>query len=278
MGNNLAVMDGGNQVAAPVNSAPTWSEDDIKLIQDTVAKDTTSSEFKLFLYTASKYQLDPLIKQIWCVKYKNNAAQIFTGRDGFLSIAHRSGKFNGMDSGVRQEGKEIIGWCKVYRNDMDHPFYVEVALSEYSTGQNLWNKKPRTMIQKVAESQALRRAFDISGLYSPEEIDTAEQQHEIKQEINFATQPQLSKIFALANELGFSPENMKSTIHTKYGVNSSKEMTKQQAHELIDEMTALKEARQAAAEPVQGELIPPDEPNTAFNEAYNEMFPDDEEL
>jgi len=30
------------------------------------------------------------------------------------------------------------------------------------------------MIQKVAEAQCLRRAFSISGLYSPEEIDTGD--------------------------------------------------------------------------------------------------------
>jgi len=57
---------------------------------------------------------------------------------------------------------------------MSHPIEVEVYASEYSTGKNLWRDKPRTMIQKVAEAHALRRAFSISGLYSPEEIDTGD--------------------------------------------------------------------------------------------------------
>ena len=57
---------------------------------------------------------------------------------------------------------------------MSHPFEVRVYASEYSTGKNLWKDKPRTMIQKVAEAQCLRRAFSISGLYSPEEIDTGD--------------------------------------------------------------------------------------------------------
>jgi len=57
---------------------------------------------------------------------------------------------------------------------MSHPFEVEVYASEYSTGKNLWRDKPRTMIQKVAEAHALRRAFSISGLYAPEEIDTGD--------------------------------------------------------------------------------------------------------
>jgi hypothetical protein len=61
---------------------------------------------------------------------------------------------------------------------MSHPFYVEVYLKEYlkpqSPGQKPgpWQTMPRVMIQKVAESSALRRAFSVSGLYCPEEIDT----------------------------------------------------------------------------------------------------------
>jgi hypothetical protein len=123
---------------------------------------------------AKTYQLDPFAKQIWAVKYGNNPAAIFCGRDGFLAIAHRSGKFDGMESGTRKDGDDLVGWCRVYRKDMSRPFEVEVSLSEYSTGKNLWQTKPKTMIVKVAESHALRRAFGISGLYAPEEIDTGD--------------------------------------------------------------------------------------------------------
>jgi hypothetical protein len=54
------------------------------------------------------------------------------------------------------------GGAEVWRKDMSHPFEVRVYASEYSTGKNLWKDKPRTMIQKVAEAQCLRRAFSIS--------------------------------------------------------------------------------------------------------------------
>lgn len=164
---------------SPATANQLWTAEDRRLIQETVAKGTTESEFKLFLYTAAKYQLDPLVKQVWCVKYDaKSPAQIFCGRDGFLSIAHRSGQFDGMESGTKMIDGELYGWCTVYRKDMDHPFTVEVPLSEYNTGRNLWKDKPRTMIQKVAESQALRRAFDISGIYSPEEFEPEQQPQE----------------------------------------------------------------------------------------------------
>ena len=152
-----------------------YNQQQIQLVRDMCARDCTDNEFLLLMQLAKTYQLDPFAKQIWAVKYGNNPAAIFAGRDGFLAIAHRSGKFDGMESGTRQdESGDLIGWCKVYRKDMAHPFEVAVPLAEYSTGKNLWQSKPKTMIIKVAESHALRRAFGISGLYSPEEIDTGD--------------------------------------------------------------------------------------------------------
>lgn len=152
----------------------SYSADELQLIRDVCARDCTENEFKLLIQLAKTYKLDPFSRQIWAVKYGQNPAQIFCGRDGYLAIAHRSGQFDGMESGTRTEDGELVGWCRVYRRDMSHPFEVEVYASEYSTGRNLWKDKPRTMIQKVAEAQCLRRAFSISGLYSPEEIDTGD--------------------------------------------------------------------------------------------------------
>lgn len=167
MGQNEAALQRIEQ--API--APIWTEEDKRLIKETVARGTTDSEFKLFLYTAAKYNLDPLVKQVWCVKYDKSPAAIFTGRDGFLSIAHRSGQFDGMQTeALREEGKLIGAKCTVWRKDMSHPFIVDVPLKEYNTGRSNWAKMPETMIKKVAESQCLRRAFDVSGIYAPEEF------------------------------------------------------------------------------------------------------------
>ena len=162
----------------PATTAPaapaTYDPEKLRLIRDMFAKGANDNEFGVMVELARKYQLDPFARQIWLVKYGDSPAQIFCGRDGYLAIAHRSGQFDGIQSGSRIEDNELIGWCRVYRKDMSHPIEVEVYASEYSTGKNLWRDKPRTMIQKVAEAHALRRAFSISGLYSPEEIDTGD--------------------------------------------------------------------------------------------------------
>jgi len=161
-----------------MNPVQTWSEDEIVLIRNTIARNCTEPEFKLLMYLAKTYGLDPLAKQIWAVKRNDNSpALIFAGRDGFLAIAHHSGKFDGMRSGVKYEGegkdrKPVSAWCEIWRKDMSHSFMTEVPFSEYNTGVSVWKTNPSAMILKVAEAVCLRKAFVISGIYSPEEIDT----------------------------------------------------------------------------------------------------------
>ena len=176
-----------------INESP-WSKEQIELIKRTVAKGASDDELKLFLHLASRYDLDPLTRQIWFIKYGDDA-HIFTGRDGFLHIAHRSGAFHGMNTTLREEPvpfeikffnkrdkrwealkkpSQFVAVCTVFRKDMKQPFKCEVWESEYSTGQGLWPTKRRVMIQKVAEASTLRRAFDISGLYLPEEVSENE--------------------------------------------------------------------------------------------------------
>jgi phage recombination protein Bet len=151
-----------------------FSANEIALIKNIAAPKCTDDEFKLLLYQARTYNLDPLLKQIWAVKYTDSKpASIFAGRDGFLAIAHRSGVFDGMESGFRQEGTNVIGWAKVYRKDMSRPFSVEVNMKEYNRNQGTWLTHGTTMIVKVAEAQALRKAFQISGIYSPDEMPEA---------------------------------------------------------------------------------------------------------
>lgn len=177
-----------------------YDQPSMDLIRQTYAKDATPAEFQLLLYMSRTYGLDILTKKIWCVKYGKSAAQIFAGRDGFLEIAHShsSKAFDGMNTTIEEVQKPFTVKCfkwegygenskkvffdktfdtqykartEVWRKDMTRPFIVEVWEEEYSTGMDNWEKKRRTMISKVSESQCLRKGFSISGLYAPEEIE-----------------------------------------------------------------------------------------------------------
>jgi hypothetical protein len=96
-------------------------------------------------------------------------------RDGLLTIAHRSGMFDGMQTefGYDKGGLLIYAETTIWNKSMKNPIKCRCFLREYSTGQNLWRTKPHVMIQKCSEATALRRAFNVSGVYIPEEMDEA---------------------------------------------------------------------------------------------------------
>lgn len=172
-----------------VKKESTWSEERIQLIKNTLAKDATPQEFRWFIEVAITYHLDPIKKQILLIKNKNNPyepATIMVSHAGMLHLAHESGKFAGMETYVittdgRQvltcEREEIEGAvCYVYRTDWQKPLIHAVSFSEYyrrmpQGKRNIWDEKPATMIKKVAEAGALRRAFDLGGLYTEDEMD-----------------------------------------------------------------------------------------------------------
>lgn len=74
-------------------------------------------------------------------------------------------------------------------------FTAEVYFDEYDGKRNLWTSKPRTMIAKVAEMHALRKAFpDIVKLYDESELEKAN----IKM---FQPQPQESVTISVGEEI-----------------------------------------------------------------------------
>jgi len=148
-----------------------WTKE-LRLVKELTAKQCSDNEFKLMVYTARLYGLNPLRKEIYAIKYYGAPAAIMVSRDGLLNIAHRSGQFGSMETTceVDEQGKPVSATCIVWRKDFDKPFKVIVYFEEFDQKQALWKTKPKTMIMKVAEAFALRRAFNISGVYSPEEF------------------------------------------------------------------------------------------------------------
>ena len=156
----------------------------------------TKQDMAFCMNTAYQFGLNPLLNQIYFVSRKSKVNNQWlekivpmVGRGGFLTIAHKSGKFAGVETTTEVkeiasfEGNEWItkrdltATSKVYRSDTERPFVVEVNYSEYVqtdySGKvtKFWREKPLTMLKKVAESQALRLAFDVSGIYIEEEIN-----------------------------------------------------------------------------------------------------------
>lgn len=187
-----------------------FSDHDLQIIKDTVAKNATDEELKLFLARCKTLGLNPLRPgQIFFQKYKNKntgdyyPGTIIVGRDGLRALAARTGKHRGTKTGTIKEGGKLTkGWAEVYRAGWDHPARVEVAFSEYNRNTDIWRDLPDTMIQKVAECAALRMAFpdELGGVYSEDErvVSEAEPKPEARsielQVENFTDRPEFESI------------------------------------------------------------------------------------
>lgn len=156
-----------------------FPQEQVELIKRTLAVGATDDELKLFLHQCKRTQLDPLSRQIYFMK-RGGKVTIQTSIDGFRAIAERSGDYAGQDEPVwGKDGDDAF--CKVtvyrFRDNVRYPAAVGVAFwKEYvpQAGQDfMWKKMPRTMLAKVAEALALRKAYpsDLSGLYTGEEME-----------------------------------------------------------------------------------------------------------
>lgn len=169
----------------------------LELIKNTVAQDATEEELALFLYMASRYGLDPLLREIYFAKIPKRKGgkpepTYIVSRDGYLKVAMKNPEYQGLNSFVVREGDvfeidaergkvihrfgtkrgKILGaWAIAYRKGYT-PCVAFVDFKEYENHRSsAWQKYPSAMIQKVAEVFVLRRQFNISGIYIREELD-----------------------------------------------------------------------------------------------------------
>lgn len=165
-----------------------FTEDQVDLIRRQIAPKANSDELNLFLYQCKRTGLDPLARQIYAI-HRGSKMTIQTSIDGFRVIAERSGDYGGQDEPIFEEkdGKLIKATVAVYRFRGDNRYKAAVGVAywdEYKPGQgmdSMWNKMPHTMLSKVAEALALRKAYpqDLSGLYTNDEMQQAGQQDEV---------------------------------------------------------------------------------------------------
>lgn len=191
-----------------------WTnETQLQEIKKIYAPDLTENEFQIFLNIGKATNLNPYLREIWAVKYGNQAASIFIGRDGYRKAAQANGNYDyhqtdavyskdtfGIKAGeiehtykLSDRGQLCGAYSIVKRKESTKPIYVYVEFAEYYSGHKdangkiksnkygpmkptLWDTKPATMIKKVAEAQALRMAFQdmFAGTY-----DEAEQWVEV---------------------------------------------------------------------------------------------------
>ena len=175
-----------------VTAAPlVFSDEQRQMIRDSYANGASDDAFAMLMEIARARRLNPLLKQVHFVERwdSNKGRKVWSTQvsiDGLRAIAERTGIYAGQDEPEFIEGPDgALKACKVrvYRKDWgDRPAVGVAFFSEYvqttkeGKPTSFWQRMPRTMLAKCAESLALRKAFpeDTSGLYTPEEMGQAD--------------------------------------------------------------------------------------------------------
>lgn len=141
----------------------------------------SDQELTYGLQVAKTFNLNPIKREIYFVKYGVEPMAILTGYEVYLKRAERSGQWAGMKDWTEGSLKDdnLKACIEVYRKDWVKPLCHEVDYSEYvqrkkdGTINRFWSTKPKTMIKKVAIAQAFRLAFpcEFDGMpYTSDEV------------------------------------------------------------------------------------------------------------
>ncbi len=157
--------------------------DRIDAIKDVVAKGASNAQLNLFAQVAVSLQLNPFTGELYWLGGK--IARPMIGRDGYLKLAQRSGRYRGMQSAVvypddefeceyvngvanvrhkpatmkGEYGQPVGAWAMLWMDDYTAPLYAYAPYMNHVRPGNdsPWATHPGDMIRKVAETHVLRR-------------------------------------------------------------------------------------------------------------------------
>lgn len=273
---------------AQKNSQTHWTPAQIELLKNTVCKNASDDEFKIFCYAVQRTGLDPFMKQIHMVKRWNKKENRFdmsiqVGIDGYRLIADRTGLYAGNDEphfdNEKAPRKATVTVFKIVAGQRC-PFRASARWDEYFPGDTqgfMWRKMPCVMLGKVAEALALRKAFpaELSGLYTEDEMAQANTQIvEVQSEVSTplptsnksnsghpnvpgeVSKPrvapeivaEVNKIRALQSDLKIVEEDFKAELYREFQTETMKGLTLQQLQKFTAILEDEKKAR--ASRPV----------------------------
>jgi phage recombination protein Bet len=130
----------------------------------------TEKEVFTFLNMCKYLKLNPFLKEIYLIKYKDSPATFVISYQTLLKRAEENKNFDGYETEVKGEIPNMIATATVYRKDRSYPVKITVNYSEAvktvldrQTKElrptNMWKSMPEWMLRKVALARALKEAF-----------------------------------------------------------------------------------------------------------------------
>lgn len=221
-----------------------FTRDQVDLMHRTVAAGCSADELAVFLHVCQRTGLDPLTRQIYVVlRYDKDKGRkvptIQTSIDGMRVCADRTGEYapGGQPTFQYTTDDRLVSATSYVKKRTSDGTWHEVAatafLEEYvkESGSAFWGRMPHVMLSKVAEAQALRRAFPaaLGGLYAAEEMalelpSTPEPPPTERVVLpTVITESQRRKLFAVLQERGISADALKQHLATA-GIHSTKDI------------------------------------------------------
>jgi len=130
----------------------------------------TEKEVFTFLNMCKYLKLNPFLKEIYLIKYKDSPATFVISYQTLLKRAEENKNFNGYETEIKGEIPNMTAIATVYRKDRSYPVKITVNYSEAvktimdrQTKElrptNMWKSMPEWMLRKVALARALKEAF-----------------------------------------------------------------------------------------------------------------------
>jgi len=175
MKNEIVVSEVQKDVLAKLD------QNTVKLLMQTTFKGLTAESVKLAVTEGVIRGFnfkDFLEKNVYAVPF-GQGYSLVTSIDYARKIGMRSGLVGESAPTYEMEDKKIVSCTITVKRkvgDYVGDYSATVFFDEYTTGRNLWTTKPKTMIAKVAEMHALRKACpeEMAQVYVEEEYQKPE--------------------------------------------------------------------------------------------------------
>lgn len=174
---------------------------------------------------------DFLEKNVYAIPF-GESYSLVTSIDYARKVGMRSGVVGTSAPEYTEKDGAIISCTVTVKrkvNEYVGDYSATVYFSEYNTGRNQWSSKPRTMIAKVAEMHALRKACpeQLSQSYSEEEmelpkerpvLDSSEDENKLR---SANTLEELRSVFAsLSGEMKKKLRPLADELKAKFNANT----------------------------------------------------------
>lgn len=130
----------------------------------------TNEQFAALMLVADKYDLDPILKEIYAFPAKGGGIVPIVSIDGWINLINSHPQYDGaeFDFDHAENGDLVSCTCRMFRKDRSRPVTVTEYLSECIRSTEPWKMKHR-MLRHKTMIQAARYAFGFAGIFDEDE-------------------------------------------------------------------------------------------------------------